>query len=199
MDTAVSDFASDLGIAPNVLLISKAGHGRISAQADPANVRSQGGDAPPDGVQVELHEFSGSDYVLAIREAPLWPIEIALCRIDDPRDGVPPSQDSVMTMGTLSEMTSLDNPVLVWPSKRTPPVQFVSKQCLQCVHHRGSRCDAFPEGIPRAIALSRHDHQQSFPGDCGVRFEPTGDADYLDNVLAMLVGKLDCEGAKGDT
>jgi hypothetical protein len=52
--------------------------------------------------------------------------------------------------------------------------------CLQCKHFdragfgRGEpRCDAFPTVIPAEIQFADHDHREPFPGDQGIRFEPT--------------------------
>lgn len=47
-------------------------------------------------------------------------------------------------------------------------------QCVWCRHREpgGRRCRAFPDGIPPAIAVNRHDHREPYDGDRGVRFEP---------------------------
>ena len=51
--------------------------------------------------------------------------------------------------------------------------------CLECKHYRGITppngltCGAFPEGIPKAILVSQHDHHEPFAGDNGVLFEPS--------------------------
>lgn len=34
-------------------------------------------------------------------------------------------------------------------------------------------CDAFPNGIPHDIKLSKFDHTQLYPGDNGIRFSPS--------------------------
>jgi hypothetical protein len=59
-------------------------------------------------------------------------------------------------------------------------------QCAYCRHyHKGDTfsgtCDAFPERIPDEVLWgARFDHRLAYPGDHGVRFEPTGDeADEL--------------------
>jgi hypothetical protein len=52
----------------------------------------------------------------------------------------------------------------------------IGTQCPVCVQFRvgsGMTCDAFPEGIPPEIATGRHDHTKPYPGDGGIRFEPT--------------------------
>jgi hypothetical protein len=48
--------------------------------------------------------------------------------------------------------------------------------CGGCAHLHGDlrdpKCDAFPDGIPHEITLSKSDHREPFPGDNGIRFEP---------------------------
>jgi hypothetical protein len=47
-----------------------------------------------------------------------------------------------------------------------------STQCHDCLHYSGEfKCEAFLEGIPRAIYTGEHDHKEEFEGDNGIRFE----------------------------
>jgi len=50
--------------------------------------------------------------------------------------------------------------------------------CLKCRHlnpsHQGPmRCTAFPARIPDPILLMDHDHRNAYPGDQGIRYEPS--------------------------
>jgi hypothetical protein len=47
------------------------------------------------------------------------------------------------------------------------------------------KCDAFPQGIPWDVLLSKVDHRQPLTGDHGVEFEPVepSDADYADFIF----------------
>ena len=49
-------------------------------------------------------------------------------------------------------------------------------QCVWCRHRSsdGRRCRAYPDGIPDAILMNRHDHRSPYKGDSGLRFEPRG-------------------------
>jgi len=60
-------------------------------------------------------------------------------------------------------------------------------RCAFCLHiDDGSQpnytCLAFPKGIPKAIIDGEHNHEQPYPGDRGILFEPDSQetADMID-------------------
>ena len=54
------------------------------------------------------------------------------------------------------------------------PSDLVVSQCTFCANRSpdGTRCKAFPRGIPADILYNRHDHTAPFPGDNGVLYQP---------------------------
>jgi hypothetical protein len=59
--------------------------------------------------------------------------------------------------------------------------------CLGCKHfdrQTGWTCAAFPDGIPEAVLQFRNDHTAPFPGDNGIRFEPSEDLGDAERLLA---------------
>ncbi|MBF6596254.1 MAG: hypothetical protein IVW51_17645 [Thermaceae bacterium] len=59
-----------------------------------------------------------------------------------------------------------------------------SSNCPVCTHFRGGRgkppvCAAFPDGIPDAIVYGEHSHLRPFPGDHGIQFALSAQAEAL--------------------
>ncbi len=54
------------------------------------------------------------------------------------------------------------------------PNDLKVSQCTFCAHRSpdGTRCKAFPAGIPIELMHNEHDHRLEFPGDNGVRYQP---------------------------
>lgn len=55
-----------------------------------------------------------------------------------------------------------------------------SSECIRrrCRHHtseisKPGRCTAFPDGIPMDIWTGKVSHTEPYPGDGGIRFEPS--------------------------
>lgn len=56
---------------------------------------------------------------------------------------------------------------------------YCPPDCFRCAHYTGdqatiagSKCKAFPDGIPNSIILGDVDHDKPIDGDHGFRFEP---------------------------
>lgn len=81
-------------------------------------------------------------------------------------------------------------------------------QCLYCKHFQSVQesdnpfaapkvCTAFPQGIPREVLLTEHDHRLPYPGDRDVRYEPVSeDLDYYKDHPAPM--KEDPEESAGE-
>ncbi len=54
------------------------------------------------------------------------------------------------------------------------PNDLKVSQCTFCAHRSpdGTRCKAFPTGIPVELMYNEHDHRLEFPGDNGIRYQP---------------------------
>lgn len=54
------------------------------------------------------------------------------------------------------------------------PIDLRVSQCTFCTHRSpdGTRCKAYPKGIPVEILYNLHDHAREFPGDGGLRYQP---------------------------
>lgn len=50
---------------------------------------------------------------------------------------------------------------------------MTSTQCIECKHYRlDLKCAAFPVRIPEEILTGKFNHDNPYPGDKGIRFEP---------------------------
>lgn len=63
--------------------------------------------------------------------------------------------------------------------------------CFDCKYFRGAKvgmCDAFPEHIPERIWSGKFHHNEAFPGDHGIRFQPSGMIEFLsvDDIAKLL-------------
>lgn len=54
------------------------------------------------------------------------------------------------------------------------PLDLRVSQCTFCSHRGpdGTRCTAYPDGIPVELLYNEHDHRCEFPGDNGMRYQP---------------------------
>jgi hypothetical protein len=54
------------------------------------------------------------------------------------------------------------------------PNELKVSQCTFCSHRSpdGTRCKAYPSGIPVELLYNEHDHRTAFPGDNGIRYQP---------------------------
>jgi hypothetical protein len=73
-------------------------------------------------------------------------------------------------------------------------ITSAEKLCDLCKHrHPGSHppaCAAYPDRIPLAIRLMQVDHRQPYPGDHGIRFEPTDGSPETQAKVANLIAHM---------
>jgi hypothetical protein len=72
-------------------------------------------------------------------------------------------------MGVQDDYVLLDG-----PGSMIPVLSSVCSLCHLLRLREGRTCAALPEpdSIPLPIWLGEHDHQERYPGDHGIRFEP---------------------------
>ena len=71
-------------------------------------------------------------------------------------------------------------------------------QCIFCKHfnHKHFNCNAFPKAIPSTVFNNIHRHNNIYPGDNGITFEPGTNEDL--KMVNLLFQELE-EDAKLDT
>jgi hypothetical protein len=84
-------------------------------------------------------------------------------------------------------------------NERSDDLPIYSPVCFPCRHLditdiAARRCRAFPEGIPIAVWIGKHDHRTPFPGDRGVQFE----APTVSDVAALRVQLEQAERERED-
>ena len=54
------------------------------------------------------------------------------------------------------------------------PLELTVSQCTWCANRSpdGTRCKAYPKGIPVELLFNEHDHRTPFPGDNGILYQP---------------------------
>lgn len=72
-----------------------------------------------------------------------------------------------------------------------PPICVDCQRLRKAVYGKwGLFCDAFPDGIPDAIKLTRVDHRRPYPGDHDLQFLPTSPAAAADAARLIAAAGL---------
>ena len=54
------------------------------------------------------------------------------------------------------------------------PAAYDGPICNECIHRKSgeTKCNAYPDGIPKNILTGKVDHRKKYINDNGIRFEP---------------------------